>query len=89
MKDVVQANIKASELNISGVYNVGSGEAKSFNDIVCEINKHKHVHINIEYVDNPYNFYQQYTCADLTETSKYLNYKLIFNLKSGIEDMLK
>ena len=27
--------------------------------------------INIEYIDNPYDFFQQYTCADLTETKKY------------------
>jgi ADP-L-glycero-D-manno-heptose 6-epimerase len=85
VKDVVQANIKASESNVSGIYNVGSGEAKSFDDIVCEINKYKDIHI--EYIDNPYDFFQQYTCADLTETKKYLNYEPKYNLQSGIKEI--
>ena len=32
--DVIQANIKACQAKKNGVYNVGTGEAKSFIDIV-------------------------------------------------------
>lgn len=85
VKDVIQANIKATYLNKSGVYNVGSGEANSFNDIVNELKKST----NIDYIDNPYNFYQNYTCADLDKSIAILNYKPLYNLKTGIEDMLK
>jgi ADP-L-glycero-D-manno-heptose 6-epimerase len=56
----------------SGVWNIGSGIAKSFQEVAEEVAKQYNA--KIEYIpmpDNLKNHYQKYTCADLTKLSKY------------------
>jgi ADP-L-glycero-D-manno-heptose 6-epimerase len=83
IKDVVSANINSFLYGKSGIYNVGSGIARSFNDIANILNIQ-----NIEYIDNPHNFYQNYTCADISYTTEQLNYEPKYNLEDGIKNML-
>jgi ADP-L-glycero-D-manno-heptose 6-epimerase len=52
----------------SGIYNVGTGTATTFNRVVVMLNEALGTRFEPEYFDNPYPFYQDYTCADLTET---------------------
>jgi len=67
--DVVGATIAgASSTARNGIYNVGSGVATTFNDIVRILNDTLGNHFVVEYFDNPHPFYQDYTCADLSET---------------------
>ncbi len=87
IKDVIQANIKAIESNKSGVYNVGSGQARSFNDII-EILKLHLGDFEVEYIKNPYNFYQNHTQADISTTIKDLFYEPRYTLETGIEDYI-
>jgi len=81
--DVVQANIKAIGSK-SGVYNVGYGVSRSFNDIINILQEIFYLKAEIEYIDNPYTFYQNNTCADITDTTKFLNYVPEFSLEKGI-----
>lgn len=87
IKDVIQANIKAIESSKSGIYNVGSGKTRSFNDIV-EILKSYLGDFEVEYIKNPYSFYQNHTQADISQTIKDLFYEPRYTLESGIEDYI-
>lgn len=87
IKDVVQANVKAIEASIGGIYNVGSGEARSFNDVVACLQKVLGT-FEVEYFDNPYNFFQTYTQADISASKEYLSYEPRFTLEQGIERYL-
>ncbi len=83
IEDVVQANIKAMHPTSSGVYNVGYGKARTFNDIVENLKKHLGV-FDVEYFDNPYAFYQNHTQADIQSTIEHLGYAPAFSLEDGI-----
>jgi len=81
--DVVQANIKAID-KPSGIYNVGSGISRTFNDIVSILSRNLSKPVDIEYFDNPYTFYQNNTCADIASTLALLGYQPTFTLEQGI-----
>ncbi len=83
IQDVIQANVKAMEAQKSGVYNVGSGEARCFNDILKCLKTHLG-EFDVEYIDNPYAFYQNHTEADISLSQKFLNYQPKFSLEEGI-----
>lgn len=87
IKDVIQANIKAMESRKSGIYNVGSGKERSFNDIVNILKMHLG-DFEVEYIKNPYTFYQNHTKADITSTINELFYEPRYSLESGIEDYI-
>ncbi len=85
IKDVVEANILAIE-GKSGIYNVGTGVSRSFNDIIKILESTLQTNINIEYFDNPYSFYQNNTCADLTNSKTGLGYIPQYSLEQGISE---
>lgn len=88
VQDVIQANVKAIEAAKSGIYNVGSGVSRSFNDII-QILKSELGEFEVEYFDNPYSFYQNHTQADITDTIRHLGYNPIFSLEKGIHSYMK
>lgn len=85
--DVIQANIKAINAIKSGVYNVGYGIARSFNDII-ECLKNELGEFEVEYFDNPYSFYQNHTEADIEPTAEFLGYMPRFSLEHGIKNYI-
>jgi len=87
VKDVVKANILAMNCAESGIYNIGTGRATSFNEIIEALNEAMGTNLAPEYIDNPYGkFYQDFTEADLTETKKYLGFEPEFDIKKGVKD---
>lgn len=92
--DVVLANILAVGHN--GVYNVGSGVARSFNDITQILKKElknraktcsackKSQNFSVEYIKNPYAFFQNHTEADLRAIKYALNFTPQHTLETGI-----
>ena len=84
IEDVIQANLKALAPRASGVYNVGSGRARSFNELWEILCTELGVQAEIDYVDNPWPFYQNHTEADLEPTRAALGYAPQFSLKEGI-----
>ena len=54
IEDIIQANIKACKPKKSGVYNVGTGNARSFEDIVNILQKELEIDNGKEYIPNPY-----------------------------------
>lgn len=84
IKDVVNANLKALETK-SGIYNVGSGKARTFKDIVDILQKELDTNLDYEWIENPYKkAYQFHTQAYLDENF----YKGEFELETGIRDYL-
>ncbi len=87
--DVVQANLKAAEAGVSGIFNAGSGTSRTFNEIVAILNKALETDHYIEYFDNPYPFYQNNTRADISDTREKLGYEPRFTLEKGIEKTVR
>ncbi len=85
IEDVIQANIKAMYPRKSGVVNVGTGKARSFQDIVDILCEKLGIHPKYEYIPNPYiGSYQFFTEADITSTKELLDYEPRFELEEGI-----
>ncbi len=85
IKDVVSANLAALDAK-SGVYNVGSGTARSFKELADLLQKELGTNYSYTMIPNPYSrSYQYYTQAQLSE---HLNYKPQFSLEEGVRDYL-
>jgi len=86
VEDIIQANIKATNPKKSGIYNVGTGIARSFQDIVNILKKELNINRNDIYIPNPFaKQYQFFTQADIEDTKKYLEYTPNFSLEEGIK----
>ena len=84
--DIIQANIKAMEPKESGIYNVGTGKARSFQDIVDILQKELGTELECEYIPNPFiGSYQFHTEADITTTREALGYEPSFEMEDGIK----
>ncbi|TFE70678.1 ADP-glyceromanno-heptose 6-epimerase [Methylacidiphilum caldifontis] len=68
------------------LFNVGSGHARSFNDIVHILNQTLKTDAKPEYFPCPYSFYQSHTEADLELTQKHLGYVSKYSLEQGIAE---
>lgn len=89
IRDVIAANLAALEAPRSGVCNVGSGKARSFNDIVENLGKQLGESFDVEYIDNPFTFYQMHTEADLSESKAIMGWEPSWSLEKGIEDYVR
>lgn len=83
--DVVNCTLLAMNSGKSGVFNAGSGEARSFNDVISILNHEMQTNLKPEYIDNPFAFFQPFTQADLTRSTRELGYKPKYNLEAGIK----
>ncbi|MDX8403036.1 MAG: ADP-glyceromanno-heptose 6-epimerase [Mariprofundaceae bacterium] len=89
IRDVIAANLAALESPRSGVCNVGSGKARTFNDIVENLGAQLGTKFDVEYIDNPFTFYQMHTEADLTESKAIMGWEPVWSLEKGIEDYVR
>ncbi len=87
--DVVDALVLAAEKGKNAVYNVGSGRGRSFNAVVRSLNAALGTSLEPDYFDNPYDFYQTFTEADLTRSKRDLGYNAKFELEPGVLDYMK
>lgn len=88
VKDVARITVAALNLERNVILNVGTGAARSFNDIIAALNKVLGGGLEPDYFDNPYGgVYQDYTEADTSRLAD-LGIKARFSLEEGIEDYL-
>ncbi len=86
IEDIIQANIKAMQPKESGIYNVGTGKARSFQDIVDILQKELETSLMCEYIPNPFiGSYQFHTEADITTTREALGYAPAYEMEDGIK----
>lgn len=86
VKDAVEATIIASRAPKSTVYNVGSGQATSFNEVIQLLNQSLGTNYEPEYFDCPYDFYQEFTQADMTKIREELGFVPKYSIQRGIKE---
>lgn len=77
---------------INGLYNVGSGKARTWKDLVTALFNALDKPVNIEYIDMPDHLaakYQYFTEADLTKIKKAGYTPSISTLEEGVTDYVK
>jgi ADP-L-glycero-D-manno-heptose 6-epimerase len=89
VKDVVEGSLRALDAQKSGIYNLGTGAARSFNELVDVLNKCLGTSFPPDYIDNPHAHYQNFTQADLTNACRALGYEPRFPLEEGVRDYLQ
>jgi ADP-L-glycero-D-manno-heptose 6-epimerase len=88
--DVVDINMLASEFKGAEIFNVGTGWATSFNDIVKYWNGELETDIVPEYIPNPYEgVYQNHTECSVVKAFKHLNWQAKHNVATGIAEFHK
>jgi ADP-L-glycero-D-manno-heptose 6-epimerase len=89
VKDAVEGSIRALDAQTSGIYNVGTGQARSFNELIDVLNKCLGTNLQPDYFDNPHAHYQNFTQADLTNARSALGYEPRFSLEEGVSDYMQ
>src|SRR4029077_2616241 len=89
VKDVVDGTICALDASASGIYNLGSGQARSFNELIFILNRTLQTNLQPDYFDNPHAHYQNFTQADLANARSALGYVPQFPLEAGVADYMK
>ena len=75
--------------SLYGIFNIGTGIARTWNDLVNSIFVALNLKPKIEYINMPEQVrkhYQYYTCADLTKLKKTGYTKQTTSLEEGIKD---
>ena len=88
IEDVIQANIMACNPKTNGVFNVGTGLPRSFQDIADILQIELGTVLGTEYFPNPFEGYQTHTQADITSSRENLNFNPTFSLEEGIKAYL-
>ena len=87
VKDIVKINLCAlNNGKETGVYNAATGIPRDYNAIIACLNKELGTHLEPEYIDNPYPFFQLKTQADMTLAKEKLGYEPDYSLEAGIAD---
>lgn len=93
VKDVVDVLYFLMEKNLSsGIYNLGTGKARTFNDLAKSTFKAMGIKENIEYIDTPEDIrdkYQYFTEADMNKLRNNGYQKPFHSLEEGIHDYVK
>ncbi len=93
IKDAVEMTLYIYEKNLKGLFNIGTGKARSFNDIAKAIFKILNKNVKIEYIEMPDEIkdkYQYFTEADMKKLFFEAKYdKKTLSLEEGIEDYIK
>ncbi len=90
VKDAVEITLFFLENpQIKGIFNVGTGEARTFKDVVLSIFSALNIPPNIEYVEMPEylkNQYQYFTQADITKLRKAGYNKPLWKLEDAVKN---
>ena len=78
--------------NVNGLFNLGTGKARTWNDLVSAIFKSLNKAVNIEYIDLPEHLqekYQYFTEANMNKIKKAGFNSSITSLEEGVADYVK
>lgn len=95
VKDVVDAMLTLmleDHVGVNGIYNLGTGQARSFDDLVNATFKAMDKDSKIDYIDMPdhlKNQYQYYTQAEMDKFSKAVPKFKFHTLEEGIKDYVQ
>ncbi|MES2766365.1 MAG: ADP-glyceromanno-heptose 6-epimerase [Bacteroidota bacterium] len=80
------------ENSINGIYNLGTGKARSWNDLASAVFKAMDVAPKIEYIEMPESLksqYQNFTEANMTSLEKTSAFKKFMSLEESVEDYVQ
>ena len=83
--DITQANIRACKPKKNGVYNIGTSNPRSFQDIADILQNELNTDLGTEYFANPFHGYQTHTQADISSSIENLDFSPTFSLEDGIK----
>ncbi len=89
IKDINKIIWKLYEKDIKGIFNLGTGNARSWNDLAKAVFAAMKISPNIEYIDMPLHLigqYQYYTQADMSKLSNTGIYLQFTSLEDSISD---
>ncbi len=90
VKDVAEITVEALKLKVPAILNVGTGQARDFNEMIEILNKNLNTRLAPDYFDNPYKgLYQDYTVADVTNLQDKLKLQAKYSLEAGIKDYVE
>jgi len=90
VKDVVLALCLAMDLKVEqDIFNVGTGESHSFNEVVKIVNDFLGKDIKPKYLANSVQNYVDLHLADTTKAKNVLGFEAKYSLNQGIKEMLK
>jgi len=78
--------------NVGGIYNVGSGVARNWNDLATAVFRAANKKIDIEYIAMPESIrdqYQYHTCAEMNKMRSAGYTETIMSLEAGVTDYVK
>jgi UDP-glucose 4-epimerase len=87
VSDIVRGTELAADHELNGIYNLGTGEAYSFNTVVEMLNDQLGTDVVPEYVENPIpeDVYVHDTCADISKTRADTGWEPQIDFAEGIE----
>ncbi|WP_096389018.1 NAD-dependent epimerase/dehydratase family protein [Halopenitus persicus] len=83
--DVVQACELAAEHRLQGIYNVGTGESYSFNEMVALINEALGTDVEPKYIENPLDVYVHDTMAETERIEEATGWEPEIGFEEGVE----
>lgn len=86
VKDVVAMTIAAAGARKGDIFNCGSGQAFSFNEVIALLNRELGTELAPEYIENPHRFYQPHTQADMKKAKNELGFEPKWTPAAGIAD---
>lgn len=95
VKDVVKVMLMLADpekASFSGVYNLGTGKARSFHDLIKATFKAMHKEPQIEFIDMPESIrhqYQYFTEADMSKMKRALPEMVFTSLEEGVTDYVQ
>jgi len=89
VKDVVAATLRAPEAKQNTVLNIGTGQSTSFNEVIEALNEGMGTRLEPDYFDNPYDFYQNFTQADMSRARDEIGFTAQFTTRAGILDYVR
>lgn len=87
--DVVRGTILAAEHQVEGIFNVGTGERYSFNQVVEMLNNELNTEVEPKYVENPIpdDIYVHDTCADASKLRESTGWEPEVSFEEGISQV--
>jgi ADP-L-glycero-D-manno-heptose 6-epimerase len=89
VKDVARCNLLAGMSTASGIYNCGTGQSVNFNEIFTILKSYIRNESAINYIKNPYSFFQNETRADMTNTIQTLKFINAYTIRKGVYDFIQ
>jgi ADP-L-glycero-D-manno-heptose 6-epimerase len=85
IEDVIQSLIKACKPKKNGIYNIGTGIPRSFQDIGDILQNELGTNLGFDYFTNPHDGYQMHTQANIITSQDNLGFEPRISLEQGIK----